>query len=117
MTAARAIQPIGTNLSDDRLECLRHSGRSAPRYCSMLKTKWPTRKRELPAHTKEGLALVTTVKRFEQMLRNVRVTFLTDSANTVDLLTNTDWDLVPSLLRATAGMNVRTASSTLLCES
>ena len=59
--------------------------------------KWPTRKRELPAHTKEGLALITTTKRFEDMLRNTRVTFLTDSANTVDLLTNTEWDLVPSL--------------------
>ena len=69
----------------------------ALRAVAVCSKKWPKRKNELPAHTKEGLALVTTVRRFEQMLRYVKVTFLTDSANTVDLLTNTDWELIPNL--------------------
>lgn len=47
---------------------------------------WPKRKNEYSSHQKEGMALLYTLKRFETMLRLSEVVLLTDSANTVDLL-------------------------------
>lgn len=43
------------------------------------------------------MALMYTLKRFEDMLRYSRITLLTDSENTVRLLSNTKWEEVPSL--------------------
>lgn len=67
------------------------------RAIAVCSKKWPTRKKEYPAHVKEGMALVTGMRRFEHLLKHTNVTMVTDSENTVDLFTNPDWNQVPSL--------------------
>ena len=67
------------------------------RAIAVFSKKWPLRKKEYAAHTKEGMALVMAMKRFEHMLKQTNVTAITDSENVVDLLTNSNWDQVPAM--------------------
>ena len=67
------------------------------RAIAVCSKKWPTRRKEYAAHVKEGMALVMGMRRFEHMLKHTKVSMVTDSENTVDLLTNPNWDKVPAL--------------------
>jgi len=59
--------------------------------------KWTKRKRPYASHVKEGLALVFALRRFLPMLQHTDVMLLTDSENTVRLLTHHNWDDIPAL--------------------
>ena len=58
--------------------------------------KWPSWQKEIPGHVKEGMALVSTLKRFEYMLRQTKLKILTDSQNARDLLTRSKPTMSPA---------------------
>ena len=72
-----------------------HGGRL--RAIAVHSKRWPRRQKQYPAHVKEGMAIVGTLKRFQYMLKQTKVKLLTDSQNARDLLTTMKYGDIPSL--------------------
>lgn len=47
------------------------------RATAVYSKRWSRRQKQYPAHVKEGMALVGTLKRFEYLLRQTKVKMLT----------------------------------------
>lgn len=64
---------------------------------AIMSKRWPKVKKAYSAYHKEGLAIITGMKRFEYMLRHSEVIIVTDSENCVKLFTNWNWNDIPSI--------------------